>query len=641
MKLTYNNIADYTAQSTFPIPGTLFDEIDKERLAPDSGERFYPTETHKYQMQLGERLPRSVTTWMRSTLQTMPKGITKKLSDAQLDALKQPVDPPTNQGWAGQRETRDYPLTPDECAATVLSEINRTKELAVWKETQATIRRAQSHKIQIDTRKVTGTDGKRRWQDARVYELPPLTHSKLADGIEHVPARYIIRCPDGRLVDLGKPEGNFAPLLQTSPDRAMQSIASRLRLRVKGGATTILNTIIGAKPVLDDDKNQCPAFLPAYTTVWMNGHWTVAVGWMKNPKITKGTYEIDDDNNLHRSKHGDTTSVSKIEYAIIAADSISEEDEQSDTVDGTMELDAELVQQGFERDGERFDVDSDQFTDGLILLEEAAKRMSRRNDFLAGDAVWTRDDFRETLAEMGRETIAMRHHLLRQIRSIRSTITREMFQVPKDPMKIIELTQQRDRLKFRAAVVYREWRAQLADMWEQLNHHIAPVIDNRHEAWLSFRPRVTGENADGSLNWTEPHLPTLTTIPPTQTAGAIHWSDSGYTPAPPNSITPATGAHQAAISVLKRGCDTLVPCWGGLYRISVPDAPKVPLDAHNATSKLKDVIRKQVLATRESDKENVRIITPRKQAWTKDARRPLVKWGMRHYNPTEGHLSLR
>jgi hypothetical protein len=269
----------------------------------------------------------------------------------------------------GDPEKGEEPAqTPEELSATAYAAILRMQEIERWKTEQRKVRGAQRHHLREHTQKVDG-----KWQDAEVYELPPLVHHT-GVGIKHKPAYYFLRLPDKRVVNLSKADGGYGKVLRESPDSAMQTIATRLGLRIKGGAATILQHLTG----LDD-------IIPAYTTVWNNNEWFVIVGWMKNPSIKLSNYTEGDDEQLIYSKITTENHLthSKLEYKLISAASIEAHDEELDQQNACLDFD-EQIQQGLEGTDYRQEVDTDDFDASEFGLYMFLREHTDLSQFTAG-----------------------------------------------------------------------------------------------------------------------------------------------------------------------------------------------------------------------------------------------------------------
>lgn len=172
---------------------------------------------------------------------------------------------------------------------------DKIKSRKLWKLEQKRNEAASHHGERVKAGK-TVIDGKAVWDDAQVHELPPVSHGKA-----HEPAYYAIKLPDGRVVSLAKSVDGFAAKLNKYPSQALQNIASRLGIEMRGGDTAILNHLLGAEPIVSvNDKGETETnwkWLPSYTSVWQ-GTWIVYVGWRLNPKVAASSYWLDDNGEL-------------------------------------------------------------------------------------------------------------------------------------------------------------------------------------------------------------------------------------------------------------------------------------------------------------------------------------------------------
>jgi len=203
-----------------------------------------------------------------------------------------------------------------------------------------------------NTEKVNG-----KWKDAQIYELPPFvpqTADAKALGVEdrpglarlcstggagkHQDAQYAFKCPDGTVVDLcrlqyrendklhnettkrkaGMPlelhvkslkeahptREYFSPVMRSEPNAAMQSIAKRLGLKVKGGAHSIVQQLVGRDDII-----------PSYRTIWRKNRWLVLVAWQRDPKIAKSSFEVVND-RVQPSSGEDAMTVSEFDYSL-------------------------------------------------------------------------------------------------------------------------------------------------------------------------------------------------------------------------------------------------------------------------------------------------------------------------------------
>ena len=172
---------------------------------------------------------------------------------------------------------------------------DKIKSRKLWKLEQKRNEAASHNGEQVKAGKVM-VNGKTVWNDAQVHELPPVSHGKA-----HEPAYYAIKLPDGNVVSLAKSINGFAAKRNKYPSQALQNIAARLGIEMRGGDTAILNHLLGEKPIVSvNDKGETETnwkWLPSYTSVWQ-GTWIVYVGWRLNPKIASSSYWVDDNGDL-------------------------------------------------------------------------------------------------------------------------------------------------------------------------------------------------------------------------------------------------------------------------------------------------------------------------------------------------------
>ena len=251
-------------------------------------------------------------------------------------------------------EAFDGLKTVEDKIASLVWASERLRGLEQWKVEQGVIRRAQRHGAKTNTRKVDG-----KWHNSEVYELPPLIKSE-GNGMQHEPARYAIRLPDGTYCDLGKHDGSWSPVLRNAPDAAMQSIAKRLGKEMRGGAHTILQELTGFKDII-----------PAYTTIWFQDCWLVIVGWQKDPKITPSRYWLDENGALSMKAVPEEAplTVSELDYYILKdCSDLEVHDEEEIIIDYEDPAEASY-NLGVERDKESYAIDTSKFAEDDAELE--------------------------------------------------------------------------------------------------------------------------------------------------------------------------------------------------------------------------------------------------------------------------------
>lgn len=521
---------------------------------------------------------------------------------------------------------RGYPIdAADEIGSTVWS-CQRIKELEKFKQEQKTIRRAQRHFIRQETGKQT-VDGKRQWNDAQVFELPPLVKAE-GSGVEHQPARYAILLPDKTVIDLGRTQEHWAPVKRGNPMLAFHGFATRhskkfrknlaVQLRNspkeqrasklkeawhtspnilkkkerKGGDVSLLNELLGHKPTLDPDTGSLEyAYLPAYTTVWQRNEWLVLVGWQKNPKLTPSSYSLGVDGELTRAESPDGfLSLSELDYHLLKGAAETEiEDATGDVVD-YMNEDEELVMQGFMRD----ETDEPEPMDSFLLVQAAAN-MGLSVELRNGSAIWNHPELRDQLAVMLRESVAERHQLngsIRRVKSFIDDIMARIFHGNPSPLEKEALKadlkshyKHMGRLKNRRTALLVNFRNQMEDLESQ-----SELVegDGLVRYWVPNH-----ERGFGSMKGTESNPPAME---PVRTEPFMALS-------PANSVqlrnvvveTETMPDHRtSAYRCVKRGTVAVTGFDLGLglpVKKAIPKLPQAPLTARNASPKLKEKLR--------------------------------------------------
>ena len=283
-------------------------------------------------------------------------------------------------------EAFDGLKTVEDKIASLVWASERLRGLEQWKIEQGVIRRAQRHGAKTNTRKVDG-----KWHNSEVYELPPLIKSE-GNGMQHEPARYAIRLPDGTYCDLGKHDGSWSPVLRNAPDAAMQSIAKRLGKEMRGGAHTILQELTGFKDII-----------PAYTTIWFQDCWLVIVGWQKDPKITPSRYWLDENGALTMKAVAEETplTVSELDYYILKDCSDLEVHDEEEIIIDYEDPEEASYNLGVERDKPSDAINTDCFAQDdreLEFLSFMRGKIDRSESFLTLGDLQGREA-EETLAE--------------------------------------------------------------------------------------------------------------------------------------------------------------------------------------------------------------------------------------------------
>lgn len=221
--------------------------------------------------------------------------------------------------------------------------VEQIKSRKAWKIEQKRNQDASHHGEAVRSAKIM-INGKAQWDNAQVHELPPAAK----DGKGHVPAYYAIKLPDGTIVSLGKSVEGFAAKTNRYPSQAMQNIAERLGIKMRGGDTAILNHLLNTEQlVTTNDKGETEPnwkWLPSYTSVWQ-GKWIVYVGWRLNPKVAASSYWLDANGELTRSNPNDglepdhesyqaPLTLSQLDYHLLSESSDLEvQDEAGEVVD--------------------------------------------------------------------------------------------------------------------------------------------------------------------------------------------------------------------------------------------------------------------------------------------------------------------
>lgn len=294
----------------------------------------------------------------------------------------------------------------------------------------------------------------------------------------------------------------------------------------------------------------------------------------------------------------DTLTVSALEYAIISTPSIAEYDEDSEVVAGTMELDQQLVEQGFERDRERYDVDSDQFKDGTVLLEKVAFKMQRRNEMLQGEQIWTLNSFRGHLAEVLREMRKEKRDLVTALK-----VTRKAFsQAKADLSRAITKEQGKELFKEMKTIERKGYRIaskldeignirwMLADMRSQTNLYSAPTFSpyeemvHRRESFLHMShpnyvkemPKVIPGAHIMPDNQIQVHEPIITEV---------------------DSITPAQTLFRPTLEMLRNGVLGVCRLSDGTYAPRYAKSARIaPTTPKNANPRLKATLSRLMMA---------------------------------------------
>ena len=219
----------------------------------------------------------------------------------------------------------------DRLSAVVYA-IDKVKSRKAWKKEQSKLQNASHGAKAVEARKIMTENGY-KWIDATIHELPP------QEGKGHTEAYYAIKLPDGTIVNLAAKVQGFSPKLNKYPSQAMQNIAARLGIKMRGGDTAILNVIIGAEMVEQTNehgnKELCYKYLPSYTSVWQ-GRWIVYVGWKLNPKCTPSSYWLDANDELTQQPQSNIAplTLSQLDYKLLCESSdLAVKDENDEVVE--------------------------------------------------------------------------------------------------------------------------------------------------------------------------------------------------------------------------------------------------------------------------------------------------------------------
>ena len=247
--------------------------------------------------------------------------------------------------------------------------VEKIKSRKAWKLEQKRNEAASHHGPNVRAGKIV-VDGRNQWDDAQVHELPPVSHGKA-----HAPAYYACKLPDGRVVNLGQSVEGFPAKLNKYPSQALQNIALRLGIEMRGGDTAILNHLLEAEQVVSvNDKGETESnwkWLPSYTSVWQ-GVWIVYVGWRRNPKVAESSYWLDDMGELTRfdPNNGEAPlTLSQLDYHLLSESSdLAVENEDGDVVEFMNEEEEFLTFAPQRESGETF-IDFSKYCDDDEELE--------------------------------------------------------------------------------------------------------------------------------------------------------------------------------------------------------------------------------------------------------------------------------
>ena len=488
----------------------------------------------------------------------------------------------TNEYLTTHAAERGYPLDASDLIASTVFNVQRIADLEKWKAEQTVIRRAQRHYLKSETSKQL-VDGKRVWVDATVYELPPLMQSE-GKSLKHEDARYAIRLPDGRYFDLGQTQDGFKPIMSDGPDIALQRIAKRAGLTLRGGAHSIVQVLTGLTGVI-----------PAYTTVWHRHQWLVIVGWQRDPKTTLSSYYKGDNELSKAGDPDDRLTLSELDYQLLKGAAEGEiEDFQGEVVD-YMNDDEELVLQGLMRD----ESDDEEPLDNP-LLTEVAEHLGLLIELRTGSAVWNHPELERVLIHLIKQRHANARLVGRAIartkRLARSKNAHLMGFLPPEDKAQLELEVKAHWREInRLRRVRRRIRTSFDDQLEDLRSQAELVPGNELvRYWVRNDPHGFG-SAKGTANGPPVMEPIRTTEAMTVSqANAVieHHRVTEVDTMP---------AHRVSVmNRVKRGTTALVETKHGLVAKRIDPLPQPVLTARNASPTLKTRLRTMIREELES-----------------------------------------
>lgn len=519
-------------------------------------------------------------------------------------------------------EAREGLTTIEERMAAMCSAIERLKSIEKWKDEQRSVRRAQRHNHRENTAKVE-IDGKKQWQDATVYELPPLVKSE-GTGVTHEPARYALRLPDGRYIDLGMTQNGFKPVDRTNPSAAMQSIAKRLGIEMRGGDCEILRHLVGRNDIL-----------PAYTTVWHRDKWLVIVGWQRDPKVTLSRYWEGDGCLTERNPNPDTVpmdhpeyverlTLSELDYTLLCGSAEEKLDLDEDDVPDPEEL--QELGGGFLNDEEEYVMAGVQHIQNEEetpienwLLTNAAYGNNRFVELRNGSAIWNDADFRDELALIGRQQIRDKHRISKRVslmKNIRSLLLADIVKAPTEKKKerFNELGKLISKLENLRRGAYTQFLEELHDLRSQVK-----LCKEERKTRDAFPTRGSADCTRKPANW-DGGFVKLKEVPkfhprdyrppakePVKRITRSHRMPENTVPAPSVREVENMPEHRSTVmQTLKRGRTALVLTKDGPVKRSVPTVKPKPITARNAPDALKTRIRKMIASELEGNSiENV------------------------------------
>lgn len=353
----------------------------------------------------------------------------------------------------------------------IITLIDRIKSRRAWKAEQSAHQHPQHYKGKEPAMKEL-IDGKMKWNDATVHELPPLT----GHGKSHEPAVYAMKLPDGRIVNLGQNDGEHAAVRCKYPSVALRHIGTRLGIEMRGGDTAVLNAILKADMVEWEDENgnarKDYKFLPSYCTIWTGKVWVVYVGWRKNPKCHFSKFWVDGDQLTERpNEFENPLTMSQLDYTLLTgtaeekleADPDNPDDEPTDWLND----EEEYVAAGLAMEDNEEDIPIDN-----PLLTAYAYENDRFIELRNGSAVWNDKELRQSLAQMGRRIIAEKHRMQRFADDIKDRLSAEtskyVFADKDMPEELIARWKQLHTMEHFIKTSFRRFRDQLEDLFSQM-----------------------------------------------------------------------------------------------------------------------------------------------------------------------------
>jgi hypothetical protein len=443
--------------SSLLTPGMLamlreeFPDLDAQ--PPDDAERFAPISEAEWESMRHGVVPTNASFWALTKLGYLPSNFARRLTKA-------------------MEEAEFY--TPSTAVAVVLSVVAEDERIQAWKAEQRLIRNANNSV----TAPAHTKDGK--WNDAWVREWPPLKPSN-GNGITHVPARYVVKLPGGKRIDFGTADGRFTPVIHESPTSAVYAACSRLGVKnYRGSFDKVLNLLAGGT-----ETDGVPTFVPSQMAVLYKGSWTVLLTVMRNPRLAKSCFALDDDGGLvpvTARNEPNTLTITELTRQIISAPSVEWHDGSPDDATGD-DWQSMVISTAEARVGEA--EEPEEFNPGAKMLNDACRIIGRSWDLLTGSEEHTRPEFRLGLAQLAKDALtAKRRHLRNAKAAYRAWASPE---VSKDTKKALWGSFQNQLRRSREVIdEYREAK-------EQMFHELANPEPAYYAApKFTMKPRKRG-----------------------------------------------------------------------------------------------------------------------------------------------------